>query len=744
MGPGLRNTRPRPGYGLRPVATLVLALVVAGCAGPFLFTREAAVAQAATPSPSASSSASPVVPPAILRTYVFSDVTGGKAFYFDFLGSIGIFSGETGPGGPVRPDAVLTRAEFAAIVVRLLGAERTAASMAAQEASFTDAGDIPAWARGVVNYCAAQNILRGVPGSDGRLYLRPASPVLGVEALAMLVRALDNETALAGYWPSNYMVRAYETGLLSVVGAPGDWRSIEPLGEVTRAQMALLTYNAFFSGRGYAPSAQGGTGSFARLSLASGRTGTGQVVAIDAAARLLRLSARDLRLAGTVTVIGASSFDELLGRTVFYAKAPGGDVAYVRLQGEASFVEGEIDSARGSSVAAGLTLTLTDGAVLTVRPSAVLRMNGVFRAPGEATPSELLAGAALWAVVEEGEVTYLDVQVLDLREAILLRWDLTPPAASGADEAASDDAGTTGTAGTAGTGGTIGTVTVRDATGLTLVLEVTGQTEILAGGGRLALRDLREFSVVSAATSGAAGRRALRLVVVSESVVRTLLDTVVTYSGMGQVSTGLVIPSPGSEPETVDVDQNRVTRPAEGWTTGRDYRLAFDSRGRVIYVGPPGPSSGHAALVKVERVLDGPGGGLPKTVTVDHRGQAYTFNLAEGSSVPAGVLTSLRPGAVGRLTVGPDRQIVSFSPVPLSGESYEVYSVSETAVSIGRAGRWWNVPAGELVIYVYSPETPGGLGTFISWRALRPGDIVQVDDPSAPSYMVVYYTLPGP
>ncbi len=671
------------------------------------------------------------------RSSVFSDVFGDKAFYFDFLGSIGIFSGDRGPGGPARPEGVLTRSEFAVIVVRLLGAEAAAARLAGDEPPFADAGETPAWARGAVNYCAAQDILRGSPGPDGSApLLRPLAPVQGAESLAMLIRALDNDRGLTGYWPSNYMLRAYEIGLLTVPDDPRSWRTIGPVTELTRAQMALLTYNAFFCGRGYDPAYAGSPEALRRPSLASGRTGYGQVRDVDPARRVLELvGGQFLPLAGRVTLYGSSSFEGLLGRRVFYARAGSGEVAYLRAPGTPGAVEGVVARAAGRSPADGLDLVLADGGrTLPVSRSALVRLNGSLHEPSDPLPDLPLTGALVRAVTEDGLATYLDLTAYDIPEALLLRWD-PPPAAPDAEGAA----GSWGTGGTRSvgeaTGGVRGTVTLRLASGEVVTLTVPAEARLQRGGDPVALEDLRELSVVAAATRGCAGKEALLIRVGPGSFVRTLLEVATSYTSPGEFVTEVVVPSPGGEPVDYPVEP-WVLPELERLTPGEDIRLTLNWAGRVTYIGDHGPCAGHPTLVKIERVLERTGSLL---VTVDHRGQAYTLE-AGPATVSA---SSFSPGSLGRINVGPDGQVIAFIPLTLDAAFYEIYYVGEDTLGLGRHGRFWAVGSGDLVVYESLPGAPTLAGAYLGLDALRPGDIVFVDNPSAPSVLLIYRPTAG-
>ncbi|WMJ76928.1 MULTISPECIES: S-layer homology domain-containing protein [unclassified Sedimentibacter] len=110
--------------------------------------------------------------------------------------------------GTFKPDNSITRAEFAAIVIRALGMEDIAVD-SVDNTKFADMRGTH-WASGYVNLATAQGIIVGYP--DGTF--KPEAQVTYSEAVAMLVRLLGYEPALnSNVWPSNYLTKASEVGL---------------------------------------------------------------------------------------------------------------------------------------------------------------------------------------------------------------------------------------------------------------------------------------------------------------------------------------------------------------------------------------------------------------------------------------------------------------------------------------------------------------------------------------------------
>ncbi|MCS7464046.1 Ig-like domain-containing protein [Paenibacillus doosanensis] len=137
------------------------------------------------------------------------------------------------------PQGLVTRVEFAAMLLRTLGA----ASGPAADKVFTDQNQIPAWATSTVSKAVESGILQGYP--DGSL--RPIQTVSRSEMAAMMVRAMkwDVEqgqmTSFADdadipIWAKGYINAAAKQGLLN--GREGN--RVSPSEPATRAEAATI------------------------------------------------------------------------------------------------------------------------------------------------------------------------------------------------------------------------------------------------------------------------------------------------------------------------------------------------------------------------------------------------------------------------------------------------------------------------------------------------------------------------
>ena len=143
---------------------------------------------------------------------------------------LGLFTGYE--DGSFKPEGEITRAEFAAIVVRMKGQEAQAEG-AKSATMFTD---VPAthWAAGYINIAVRLGIINGY--GDGNF--GPSDLVEYQDAITMIVRALGYEPAIgaAGY-PTGYLTKAGDLGLTAnVSGVNGV--------AINRGKVAQIVFNA--------------------------------------------------------------------------------------------------------------------------------------------------------------------------------------------------------------------------------------------------------------------------------------------------------------------------------------------------------------------------------------------------------------------------------------------------------------------------------------------------------------------
>lgn len=176
----------------------------------------------------------------------FTDVTASTphAQAINFIAAAGLVGGVG--GGLYDPSGPVTRAQMAKIVVDMLGDASFASAMSYTTPSFTDASTIPSWATGYVNVASALGIVNGFP--DGSF--QPNGPVTEVEAVAMILRALNDNTYVTTnwgtQWPGNYVVAAFNTTLGNGVanGLVHGLSNFFANLPANRGEIAQLVYNA--------------------------------------------------------------------------------------------------------------------------------------------------------------------------------------------------------------------------------------------------------------------------------------------------------------------------------------------------------------------------------------------------------------------------------------------------------------------------------------------------------------------
>lgn len=136
-----------------------------------------------------------------------TDVKGTKyEDAVDRLMALGIVDGY--PDGTYKPDRVVTRAEFAKLMVVALGLDDVS-EFAKGISNFSDVS-VDHWANGYINVAASEGLIVGYP--DGTF--KPGNTVTYAEAVTILVRALGyKDSELSGSWPLNFIVKATNLGI---------------------------------------------------------------------------------------------------------------------------------------------------------------------------------------------------------------------------------------------------------------------------------------------------------------------------------------------------------------------------------------------------------------------------------------------------------------------------------------------------------------------------------------------------
>lgn len=171
----------------------------------------------------------------------YSDMEGRReAFAAITLAENDIFVGESLAGSYVfRPEETISRAEFLAMCMKLVGTEPLTGI---SSTGFADDRDIDAWAKPYVSTALLCGIIDGYQAEESAAVFRPDAAVTTAEAAVMLNRALELTDAVAVWaqldastptWARQAAANLSVAGLLTEGTGAGD-------DELTRARAAEL------------------------------------------------------------------------------------------------------------------------------------------------------------------------------------------------------------------------------------------------------------------------------------------------------------------------------------------------------------------------------------------------------------------------------------------------------------------------------------------------------------------------
>ncbi|HHY96309.1 MAG TPA: S8 family serine peptidase, partial [Firmicutes bacterium] len=139
----------------------------------------------------------------------FSDVDPEQpeAVYISHAAELGLVKGYE--DGTFRPHALITRAEMATVLTRMLKSDRQEVRAAAQrESAFSDAASIPWWAVGYIREAVRLGVVDGYEDNT----FRPSLPTSRAEAAAFIVRSLQARATVFDFM--GVFVQAQGTALL--------------------------------------------------------------------------------------------------------------------------------------------------------------------------------------------------------------------------------------------------------------------------------------------------------------------------------------------------------------------------------------------------------------------------------------------------------------------------------------------------------------------------------------------------
>jgi len=525
----------------------------------------------------------------------------------------------------------------------------------------------------------------------------------------MLLRALGNAQNVRGGWPGGYLYRAAETGLTSAEVTGSDWRRIEPLAPLTRAQTAYLLRNALFNSRDFQPGSAGQDGAFGRNSIVNYVGGYALPVEIKPLTRqLVTADGKSLPLAANVVASGMHGSNDLVGTRVFWLRNSLGQLAYLRLYSRDSGVTGTLAKLElrtgGSAVA---SVSLADGRVIACAPSALVELNGQ-RWPFD--PGVILPNAQVTAVVDGGQAIYVSILQEDLPEVLIRRLVIDPDPASGQPA----------------TGQISATLGMGQGE---MNLLVTPETVIYLDGKEADLSDLREWDVFYAATQGSVPKRAVRLYAYRNRVTGEVKEVARYYGAAGVVRLKVTVEETSGTARTLWVSpfcEDEVSMDL----TGQVLTFCLSRAGEITFFHAPGPGPGNPRVVRVARLVEAGGRRL---LTVVWQDQEFTYELPAGAEVPpVGYLTWLTPTS--------DAVSCGLKPVRPAVVQAFVVAVDPGAgrLTVGREQVTWTLDAGRVACYRLLPgEGQGKVEDYVPLNGLAPGQVIWLDDPVSPAYLLV-------
>ena len=149
--------------------------------------------------------------------------------YIYHLRNIGILEGDE--NGEIQEDAIMTRAQFCALITKLTGAYGTVAGL--ENNLFTDVAN-NYWGKDYIVYCAEMGLISGV----GDNKFEPEAPILTNQAIKIIVELLGYGymANINGGYPTGYLMEARTLGLTTGVDLNEE--------EISMKNIARLVFNS--------------------------------------------------------------------------------------------------------------------------------------------------------------------------------------------------------------------------------------------------------------------------------------------------------------------------------------------------------------------------------------------------------------------------------------------------------------------------------------------------------------------
>lgn len=172
----------------------------------------------------------------LLTCHVLSNtvtaVTDKQQYAGDQLHTLGLMRGYT--DGTLQLQNSIKRAEVAALLVRTLGYDKK--DVAGTAKTFSDVKN-DSWAKNDIQKAFKLKLIVGDPGGT----FRPNDQISYAEVVTIMVNALGKNQNLEGDWPTNYITKAKQLGIISQ-GDNGDIKR-----KVTRGEVSLILWDTILA-----------------------------------------------------------------------------------------------------------------------------------------------------------------------------------------------------------------------------------------------------------------------------------------------------------------------------------------------------------------------------------------------------------------------------------------------------------------------------------------------------------------
>ncbi len=670
----------------------------------------------------------------------YSDVTGNAHLTaIEFLTAEGVLQGY--PNGTFQPQNQITRAEFTAAVVRLLGpkAQQAATALSNLTPSFKDGAQIPTWAWGYVNYAQGQKLIQGYP--DGTF--RANQNITMVEAAAILLRAIGDTAAVpSGNFQSAYTIATYNLGLNQGVHFVAELPA-------TRGEVAQMAYDAAIT----APTLQSGytSGSPTGTPLYMGGAGAAQTawsgtVSGVSSNTITLTNAQGTQilnagLASKYYLAGAADITNLQGAQVLVAENANGHVNFISVQSGAQQNNGTLAVSTTatpggynrvnawtvqSTTNSAYGLLLSSGAVV---PLVSLISNGgtqyYFNAPSagvSADTRDLVGGVA--QLVPGASIS----TVLNSAGQAVTVYATAPTHGLGVVTAV-NTADNTLTYATGNTDGTANVAAIQPWTTLTL----NGSATTL---GSLQPNDVVAVSLVG---NGNGGDTNATTIAATRQTVSGTIQQIQTSSGS---PTQITLAESGGTSKTVSEDA-RFDANGVNLAPGTALILAMDAQGQARLALP---AVAPQVVVQVESTgttstATSSGTVTQSTIVVNNLGQSTTYTLASGVSAPqpqAGVgylaVLTMQPGTS---TVTAVAQLQPFTAP--SGDTLQVYSDQNGAIIVREMNASGQATGNAFAVMQSQGAVAYTGQTFVAFGSVPTNQTVQLWQDSAGTILGITY-----